>query len=190
VRELLEKTALRMRALAWQEPQHGMANAALRSRPSILFVCKGNINRSLVAEQVLRAGGFTQVESAGLLDMSGRRPSAAAETFVAEELRLPTAALRSRSMNAVMRRGASFEHVVCFERRHVIELERRYPELRGRLRLLSAWAGERGQPPDIADPHGGTEGDYRRCFERIVNVLRLAVGKTDTYSPRMATAAP
>lgn len=189
-RDVLDKAVLRARVLAWRESERGMASAALRSRQSILFVCKGNINRSMVAEQVLRAAGVTQVASAGLLDMGGRRASAAAETFIAETLRLPTAALRSRSMNSVMRGGTSFAHVVCFERRHVIELQRRHPELRGRLHLLSAWAGEQGRSPDIPDPHGGTASDYQRCFERIADALRPAVGEPDVHLPRMAVAAP
>jgi protein-tyrosine-phosphatase len=189
-RDAISKAALRLRALAWREPRRGIAGTALRSRPSILFVCKGNINRSLVAEQVLRAAGYTRVASAGLLDMGGRRPSAAAETFVSQVLGLPATALRSQSMNAAMRGDTSFEHVVCFERRHLVELARRHPELRGRLHLLSAWAGEQGQPPDIPDPHGGTEADYRRCFERIASVLQRAVGHADARSPRMATAVP
>ncbi len=181
----------RLQAMLWREPGSRLSQPLLDRSRSILFVCKGNINRSLVAEQVLGAAGFNSVASAGLLRMAGRRPSAAAERFITEELGLPAATLRSRSANRVLVERPQVDLVVCFERRHVIELLRLHPELQGRVHLLAMLAGERWGSVDIPDPHGGSADDHRRCFERIAHLLRLAIAGPGTPSRRgrMASAS-
>lgn len=169
------KLAIRMRALLWR--QHGGVAQArpLRRGDGILVVCKGNINRSMVAEQVLRRHGFERVASAGLLPMSGRRPSRAAERYVEEVLGRGSDALRSSSLRRAMARLETIDLVICFERRHVVELAREHPELRGRIHLLTTMAGAANGPIDIADPHGTDDDTSRRCFERIDALLQRAM---------------
>jgi protein-tyrosine-phosphatase len=184
VHRVSRKVLLRARTAAWRSPR--AAVRGLHREQSILFVCKGNINRSLVAEQCLRAAGFTSVASAALLGMTGRRPSASAEQYVADQLGMAADGLRSRGVEPVLR-GADFDLVVCFERRHGVELVKRHPELRGRVHLLTALAGERGSGIDIPDPHGGSPEDHRRCFDRIARLLHKLVA--DAGEPARALAA-
>jgi protein-tyrosine-phosphatase len=189
VRHAVRLLALRLRALGWREPAPDAAPLALREGGSVLFVCQGNINRSLVAEQVLRAAGRSQVASAGLLHgAGGRRPSRWAEAFIAAQLRLPTPALRSRSLDSVLREGRSFDHVVCFERRHVVELLRRHPRLQGRVHLLAPWCGERGASAEIADPNGHDDEAHRRCFARISVLLQGALDAAGASAAQAARA--
>ncbi|CAM5798279.1 arsenate reductase/protein-tyrosine-phosphatase family protein [Rhizobacter fulvus] len=174
---LASKLTMRARALAWR--MHGGNASARQLRPSdaVLFVCKGNINRSLVAEQVLRHHGFKRVASAGLIGMSGRRASRAADSYVEETLGRPAGGLRSSSLRRAMARQPGFDAVVCFERRHVVELLGRHSELRGRVYLLTTLAGRPHGPIDIADPHGREDAEYRCCFERIATLLNRALNR-------------
>jgi protein-tyrosine-phosphatase/predicted ATP-grasp superfamily ATP-dependent carboligase len=155
----------------------------------LLVVCKGNINRSIVAECLFRAHGFTQIWSAGLLGMSGRKPSKQAEDFLAERLGLDTSTLRSCSVARALREmDYAVDGVLCFERRQVIELVRRFPVLKGRVTLLSKLAGEPNGFPDIADPHGANAETYLACFNRIAELVDR-IAKLATSNAHIADAS-
>lgn len=174
-RRFMQRVSLRVRPALLRLPSTPSTKRGLSSSDAILFVCKGNINRSVVAEYCLRARGFTQVASAGLLGMTGRRPSEAAERYIGETLGLPTSAIRSQSVYRALSGGCEFSVVVCFERRHIVELMQRHPQLRGRLVLLSEFGCKGGRAAEIADPHGRSDSEYAMCFERISELLQLAV---------------
>jgi protein-tyrosine-phosphatase len=161
----------------------------LHPSDSILFVCQGNINRSLVAEQALRRAGFRWVASAALIGMSGRWPSGPAERYVRDVLGMPTDALRSRSLRQGLSSLDRIDVVVCFERRQVVDVLRRHPELRGRVHLLTTLAGRDGGPLDIADPHARSDECHRDCFERISRLLRSATSPA-AAAPRLAPGSP
>jgi protein-tyrosine-phosphatase len=61
--------------------------------------------------------------------------------------------------------------VLCFERRQVAELMRRFPNLHGKVFLLSRFIHDTGKPLDIPDPHGATEDIYLSCFKRIEKLV-------------------
>lgn len=172
---LADKVTIRARATAWRFLGGTSAVRPLHRADAVLIVCKGNINRSLVAEQVLRRHGFERVASAGLLPLGGRRPSRAAEHYIEEVLDRRADALRSSTIRGAVTRLPAIDIVVCFERRHVVELLQRYPQWRGRVHLLTTLAGDRAGPIDIADPHGAADETYHRCFERIDALLRRAI---------------
>lgn len=138
---------------------------------SLLVVCKGNINRSVVAEQLFNAKGFSVVRSAGLLPMSGRRPSKPAELFLEQRLGIDTSTLRSQSITRALSRKIRFDYVLCFERAQVIELTERFPSLRGKTFVISQFAGDGAKPRDISDPHGASAAAYLACFETIEKLV-------------------
>jgi protein-tyrosine-phosphatase len=138
---------------------------------SMLVVCQGNINRSVVAEHLLKARGFTSVRSAGLLGMSGRRPSRPAEAFLTDRLGIDASGFRSQSVTLALRGKEEIDVVLCFERKHLAEIVQRYPNLRGKVFLLSKLAGDSEGQPDIADPHGASEDAYLECFRRIERLV-------------------
>ena len=166
-------TALRER-IGWRLPlAFGRATGAMAATgmptksSSMLIVCQGNINRSVVAEHLFRARGFTRVRSAGLLPMSGRRPSVHAERFLAERMGIDISAFRSKSVSRALAESGDVSLVLCFERRQAAELARRFPNLVGKIFVLS-WLTHGGErQSDIADPHGGSPETYLACFRRI-----------------------
>lgn len=167
VRAFREKIAWR---LSWALPRATTAmpaTGALTKSSSLLIVCQGNINRSVVAEHLFRARGFTQVKSAGLLAMSGRRPSIHAERFVAERVGIDISTFRSKSISRTLKEIGEVDLVLCFERRQAAELVRRFPNLSGKIFVLSRLAAGGERRPDIADPHGASPETYLACFRRI-----------------------
>jgi hypothetical protein len=127
--------------------------------------------------------------SAALLDLGGRRPSRAAESYLAETLGTQPGELRSRTLRQAIATGGPFDLVLCFERRHLVELADRHRDLRGRIHLVSALAPTAGGPADIADPHGRSDAAYRGCFERIQTVLAAATGGVPPAPSRAALHA-
>jgi protein-tyrosine-phosphatase len=186
---LAERTRSRVRATAWGYAAKCLQPPILHRDDRILFVCQGNINRSVVAEQVLRARGFHHVASASLLAMSGRRPSAAAQAHIEQHLGIDASGLRSRSAAHALDRSGPFDVVVCFERRHAIELLARWPQLEGRLFLLSSWGDGHG-PADIEDPHERSHAQCRACFDRVERLLERAVARGDVRGQGGAARAP
>ena len=129
--KLLQKVALRLRStFLWRSGAASIVPPLIPSQ-AVLVVCKGNMNRSMVAEAVLRNCGFSQVTSAGLLGVTGRRPSEAAERFIKDRLGVSAAGLRSQSVHRALARLGHVDVVICFERRHVVELAQRHPWLLG-----------------------------------------------------------
>ena len=145
---------------------------SIKLQSSLLVICKGNINRSIVAEQLLKARGFSNVRSAGLLGLSGRKPSKQAETFLTERLGIDATTLRSRSVKHALREMAGdIDLVLCFERGQVAELISRFPNLKGKIFLFSKLTGGTKEPPDIDDPHGTALEIYLACFRKIESIV-------------------
>jgi protein-tyrosine-phosphatase len=127
VRALREKIEWRL-SLAFRHATMAMpATGTLTKSSSLLIVCQGNINRSVVAEHLFRARGFTQVRSAGLLAMSGRRPSIHAERFLAERMRIDISAFRSKSVSRALAEIGNVDLVLCFEQGQAAELPGAFP---------------------------------------------------------------
>jgi protein-tyrosine-phosphatase len=172
VRAFREKVEWRLSSAFGDATGAVLATRALTKSSSLLIVCQGNINRSVVAEHLFRAQGFTQVRSAGLLAMSGRRPSIHTERFLAERLGIDISSFRSKSISRTLKQIGEVDLVLCFERRQVTELVRRFPNLGGKIFLLSRVADGGECRPDIVDPHGGSPEAYRACFQRIDELVR------------------
>jgi len=181
VKAFWEKTKWRLSGEFHRTKITAVSTKALTRFSSLLIVCQGNINRSVVAEHLLRARGFTGVRSAGLLPISGRRPSMHAERFLAERLQIDISSFRSRSVVRALKEIPDFDLVLCFEWGHAAELVRRFRNFSGKVFLLASVANSVG-PLDIADPHGGDEATYLSCFQRIdklIDQLVVVIGSTD-----------
>lgn len=150
------------------------ATRVLTKSSSLLIVCQGNINRSVVAEHLFRERGFTQVRSAGLLAMSGRRPSIHAERFLAERVGIDISTFRSKSISRALKEIGEVDLILCFERRQSAELVRRFPDLSGKIFVLSRLTDVGERRRDIADPHGASPETYLACFRRIDELVGQA----------------
>jgi protein-tyrosine-phosphatase len=144
---------------------------SINSQSSFLFVCKGNINRSLVAEQLLKAQGFKFVHSAGLLEVSGRKPSQAAEAFLAERVHSDLSGLRSKSLSKLTKQNINFDMVLCFERIHIVQITEKYPVFQGKVFLLSKLVNDNDKQPEISDPHNEAPNIYNDCFLKIESMI-------------------
>lgn len=139
----------------------------------VLVVCDGNICRSPLAAEYLRAravhSGLSHVvvDSAGLLGIEG----ASAAPFsieVGKEAGLDLTRHRSRGITTTDMRTSDL--VLGMTLTQLETLERRYPAAAQRRLLLRAFEGSphpRGGAPELADPVAGPIEGYREAFAVI-----------------------
>lgn len=140
--------------------------------PTILFVCTANICRSPVAEALFAfwlrgqaVPGDWRVESAG----TWAEPGLPASTFsreVLERLGLDISSHRSRRVDRAMIEAADL--VLCMTRSQREALQAEFPDLAGRIQLLSAMAGP---SYDIADPYGGPRQGYVEMVAELQHLV-------------------
>lgn len=142
-----------------------MSEARAAKERIILVVCKGNICRSPMAEQVLRriaaadSLGVTIV-SAGLAAVIDAPVDPAAERVLLAH-GLSAAGHRSRQITREDLDRA--DRVLAMEQRHLAALLALSPSLQGRAHLLTQWQDKR----DIGDPFGRGQDAFDRAFALI-----------------------
>ena len=139
----------------------------LRGVRSVLFVCAGNINRSVFAELLTRRrlapGAVLAVASAGLMAREGR---ACCPTAVecARSFGVDLYPHRSRSVSQAMLAGADL--VFIMEAAQLGEIHSLDRTCLARTALLGSWdPGVRVD--DIPDPHGAERAVYQKVYARI-----------------------
>ncbi len=128
------------------------------TRPSVLFVCLGNICRSPLAEAAFRAEAErldldVEIDSAGTSDWHvGRPPDPRA---IAAARRNGAAIDQLRARQVTQEDFGRFDHIVALDRHNLANLQRMAPPgAKARLSLLLDHAeGRAGQP--VADPYRG-----------------------------------
>lgn len=127
----------------------------------ILIVCVGNICRSPVAEQIMKTRlPDMEISSAGISAVIGHDIDATARG-VAEENGLMLAPHQARQFTPEI--GDEHDLILVLEAGHKREIERRSPQLSGRIFKLSHWTG--GE--DIPDPFRLDEEFHQRVFEQM-----------------------
>ncbi|WP_191334757.1 low molecular weight protein-tyrosine-phosphatase, partial [Allgaiera indica] len=129
---------------------------------SILVVCVGNICRSVVGERVLRAGlPDCRVGSAGLGAVVGSG---------ADPKTLAAAAARGIDLEGHVARqfgadlAGGYDLILTMEPGHRDDIQRRYPQLSGRVMLFDQWGARTGIP----DPHGRPSEAHERAVAQIL----------------------
>ena len=151
---------------------------ALGQVRSIVFLCKGNICRSPYAmvklEQLLQEAGIDSVNvvSAGLETTPGKPADGVA---LAVSARRGIDLGKHKTTSVSKETADSADLLIVMERAHLRVIETRYPELRSRSFLLSAFGRHRFSPLDIADPYGRSPAEFDRCYERIDFALEASV---------------
>ena len=141
----------------------------------VLFVCTGNVCRSVIAAKVLRrelaeAGLAAEVGSAGLRI---EKPGAPADDGAAQLL-----TARGYDTSHAVRpfqtdMFAAHDLIVALDSNHEWVLRQLAPDAAGaaKIRLLGSFDPAAGAGWDVPDPVGGAAGDYERTFRLIESAL-------------------
>lgn len=147
----------------------GVSRVELTKETSILFVCKGNINRSVVAAKMAQEYGAKRVTSAALLAKPNRPCSREAQEFLAAQGIKDTRniSITLKSLGEIRTR---FDLVVCFDYRDLFRLVQSYPETRGKMVLFSQLY--KRFPGTVKDPYGRSQVYFEQCFGSIRDGLQ------------------
>lgn len=161
--------ALRQRWL-WRS---GAVSRKLRAAETVLFVCYGNINRSVLAEVLMKTTlpptCRKQILSAGL-HREIARPADPRMQQIASEHGIDLSASRSRCVTPALLHSSDI--IFVMEKRHRDALLAMEPGAAARIVLL----GPGAQTPahtvvEIADPYNQSESVYRSCFMQVQRAI-------------------
>ena len=134
---------------------------------SVLFVCKGNICRSPLAEVyfqslVMKGGRQMVVRSAGLETTPGKPAHHNAKAVALQNgLSLQTHATTQVHADLLER----FDLIVVMEIRQKDRILRLYPRARGKTVLLGYF--DQQSPLEIEDPYSGPIEEFHACFQQM-----------------------
>ena len=159
---------------------------------SVLFVCKGNICRSPLAEAyfqslVQKEGQQMTVRSAGL-DTTPGEPAHAKAQAVALQHRLSLDTHATTLVHKELLDQSDLIIVMEIIQKH--HMHRLYPNTKGKVVLLGRFDSVGSL--EIADPYSGTSEDFYSCFQQVsrccdVLAARLGVKSSD---PAMSQVLP
>jgi L-threonylcarbamoyladenylate synthase len=137
------------------------------ARPTVLFVCTGNVCRSPMAEYLLRrwlgADTSWEVASAGVATFDGM-PASEAAVDALEEEGMDASGHRSQQLTRVLVDAADLIVVMTQSHRRVI-LER-FPKVKNKVVMLNAFNGAR-RNQDVEDPIGMSLDVYRAIRDEM-----------------------
>ena len=142
-----------------------------RAKPSVLFVCLGNICRSPLAEaafaaEAKRIGLEVEIDSAGTGDWHVGRPPDPRAIAVALRNGTDIAALRARRVGP--EDFNRFDHIVALDRQNLADLTRKRPPdgTAAVSLLLDHVEGRSGQA--VADPYYGQDTHFDQAWTDVV----------------------
>ena len=158
----LKRMAVRVRWYGWHRSRSELPEKV----KNVLFVCKGNICRSPLAEIYLRSrlksGCGITVRSAGL-DTTNGKPAHHFAKMVAKQHGLTLDLHLTTQMARKMVEEADL--ILVMELSQLVSLLKLCPRVRSKAFVLSEF--NNGKRMDIADPFSGTIEDFKKCFQVI-----------------------
>ncbi|MBX3442330.1 MAG: ATP-grasp domain-containing protein [Planctomyces sp.] len=162
--------------------------AQARNARSILFLCYGNINRSPVAEQSLKAAlgsaSPVTVASAGFYPERDRSTGPVSES-VARQLGLDLTGHRSQVVSQVLLQ--THDLIVIMDAAQVQGLREMCPDQLRKAVPLSTF-GDTDRDLEIPDPHGKGQEFFEKVYRRIMHCVaglarELAAGVARNHQP-------
>ena len=153
---------------AWR---NGEVSAAISRARSMLFLCYGNINRSALADVLVRAyaeDSGISISSAGLHHEEGR-PADPVMVDIAAQFDLDMRKIRSTCLNEKQLRNSDV--IFVMEKSHYDKLVSLDSTVADRIYLLGAHPGSAERPVEIADPYGRAREAYLACYREIVEAV-------------------
>ncbi len=153
---------------AWKR---GEVSAALSRAASMLFLCYGNINRSALADVMVRPyaeDSGISVASAGFHQEAGR-PADPVMVDVARQFDLEMNNIRSTCITARLLHESDI--IFVMEKSHYDRVVAIDPAVADKVYLLGAHAGSAGLPVEIEDPYGLPRANYLACYQRIADAV-------------------
>ena len=134
---------------------------------SVLFVCKGNICRSPLAEAyfqslVKKEGRQMTVRSAGLETTTGKPAHSKAKTVALEYLLSLDEHATTQVHKELVEQS---DLIIVMEIAQKVRLHRLYPNSKGKVVLLGRF--DSAGSIEIADPYGRPIEDFHTCFEQV-----------------------
>lgn len=164
-----------------------MERKKIKESKLVIFVCTGNICRSIMAEALLRhlwsgkeARSFDlDVSSAGLHACTGSRPTDKVLFLLGEE-GIDASSHRARQLTPEMVAGADL--ILTMTGGHKAQILCMTPEKEAhKIKTLKEFVGIVGDG-DIEDPYGGDLGIYEYSLQEIrVSVLKLLIIMEDYF---------
>lgn len=154
----------------------------------ILLVCTGNTCRSPMAAAFWRAAVKDMpslaalgvaVDSAGLSAADGS-PAASEAEAVMRERGLDLSEHRSRRFTGS---DSEADLILTMTEGHKAEVILAYPEAAAKVYTLKEYAGQQGSP-DIDDPIGQGETEYRRVRDEIERAVRMGAERLARELPK------
>jgi protein-tyrosine-phosphatase/predicted ATP-grasp superfamily ATP-dependent carboligase len=173
---ILDSYAARLKSLAndWlfrrQQKRAWRNNVVMREverAQSILFLCYGNINRSALADAMIRAyaeDSGVAIYSAGFHEESAR-PADPMMVEIAAHNGVDMTWLRSTTVTDEMLRKSDV--IFVMEKAHYDRLLAMRPDVEGRVFLLGAYPSRAPRHAEIGDPYGQSRQAYAQCYARI-----------------------
>jgi protein-tyrosine-phosphatase/predicted ATP-grasp superfamily ATP-dependent carboligase len=153
---------------AWRR---GEVAAKLAQADSVLFICYGNINRSALADVMVRAyaqDAGVEVCSAGF-HSEENRPADPVMVEIAAGSGVDLEASRSRLVSRAMLDDSDI--IFVMEKTHYDRLLSMDPGLVDKVFLLGAHPAETVYGAEIDDPFGMSREAYLACYERITQAI-------------------
>lgn len=149
---------------AWKK---GKVSQDISQANSILFLCYGNINRSALADAMVR--GYAEdsgisVASAGFHWESGR-PADPVMVDVAGQFGVDMGTIRSTCVSEQQLQDSDI--IFVMEKAHYDRLHALDASIAEKVYLLGAHRNSAGWAAEIADPYGRTRSNYLHCYDRI-----------------------
>ncbi|MEZ5571762.1 MAG: ATP-grasp domain-containing protein [Halioglobus sp.] len=153
---------------AWKT---GKVSRVVAGAKSMLFLCYGNINRSALADAMVRAyaeDSGIAVVSAGFHEEAGRPPDPIM-VEVAGQFGLPMGHMLSSHVTPQMLKDSDI--IFVMEKSHYDKVLKVDAEISDKVYLLGAHTSSHGWPAEIVDPYGRAKEYYFACYERIAEAV-------------------